>query len=144
LSHPVVEHIDLENPYFVRNLIRRCSDGDHECQLRGWLPVQMDDGCWLSAVHITDLGLPSISAMPGEDSLGALLRALAFARDVVDHKDGVFLFSDSNWEGAGLLISLMGVSTPTELAAMEAQALALRCDAIEAFNARISNPPAVE
>jgi hypothetical protein len=82
--------------------------------------------------------------MPGEDSLGALLRALAFARDVIDHKDGVFLFSDSNWEGAGLPISLMGVSTPTELAAMEAQALALRYDAIEAFNARISNPPAVE
>jgi hypothetical protein len=38
----------------------------------------------------------------------------------------------------------MGVSTPRELAAMEAQALAMKFDAIEAFNARISNPPAVE
>jgi hypothetical protein len=144
LFHPVVEHIDLENPYFVRNLIRRCSDGDHECQLRIWLPVQMDDGCWVSAVHIINLETLHISGMPGGDPLGALLCALAFARDVVDHRDGVFLFSDANWESAGLPISLMGVSTPRELAAMEAQALAMKFDAIEAFNARISNPPAVE
>jgi hypothetical protein len=129
LPHPVLEKIDRTKPYFTRKLIRRGSDGDHECKIQIWLPVQMDDGCWLSAVHITALDLPPISAMPGEDPLDALLRAVAFARDVVEHRDGSFLFGDMQWEGAGLPISLNRGFLPRQLAAIEAEALALADDA---------------
>lgn len=129
LAHPVLEKIDRANPYFKRKLTRRCSDGDQACELQIWLPVQLDNGGWVSAVHITNLNLPPISAMPGEDPLGAILNALAFARGVVEHEDGVFLFGDAQWEGAGLPISLNRGLLPKKLADIEARALALANDA---------------
>lgn len=100
----------------------------------------MADGCWVSAVRITNLGSSFISGMPGQDPLGALLSAIYFVRDVVDHRDGIFLFSEYEWESAGLPISLKGVSPPKDLAAIEAKALTLKYEAIEAAMALIAKP----
>ncbi len=131
MPHPVLEKIDCAKPYFTRKLMRRRPEGDQECELQIWLPVQLDNGGWVSAVHITDVALPHISAMPGEDPLGALLSAVAFARNVVDHEDGAFLFGDMHWKGAGLPISLNRGFRPEKLADLEAQAVALADDAAQ-------------
>ncbi|RZL83408.1 MAG: hypothetical protein EOP66_03875 [Sphingomonas sp.] len=124
-----MKKIDIDNPYFVRRLTRRRSSGCEQCVLQLWLPVQMDNGGWMSAVHITGLDLPEISAMPGSDPLDALLQAVAFARNVIDHSDGRFLFSDAFREGGALPVSLNRGFAPRNLADIEAQAALLADDA---------------
>lgn len=141
MPHPVLARIDRENPYFIRKLTRRLPDGDHDCELHIWLPVQMDDGCWLSAVHITNIGLPPISAMPGGDPLGAILGAVAFARNVVDAHDGIFFFADSPWEGAGLPVTLDRGFSPKQLVAIEAEALATAEKAAQIYHDWLINGP---
>ena len=137
MSHPVVEKIDQTNPYFTRKLIRRRSSGDEECELQIWLPVQTDDGVWVSAIQITNLNKPSISGMPGVDPLDAFLRAVTFARSLVDYYDGRFLFTDAHREGGGLLISLDYGLPFNEIAEVEAQAQALAQDAAKRFHDRM-------
>ncbi len=137
MPHPVLAKIDHEKPYFTRKLSRRCRDGDHECELHVWLPVQMDNGGWVSAIHITDIGLPAISAMPGDDPLGALLSAVAFARNVVDAHDDTFLYGDFQSEGAGLPVTPDRGFPPKQLAQIEAKARATAEKAAQVHHDRL-------
>lgn len=102
-EHPVFEKIDRDRPYFDRLIYRHRNGQNSECRLRVWLPVQLENGGWVAAVDITELGLPAISAMPGEDPLDALIRALAFARDVMEKAEGSFLFGARERELGGLI-----------------------------------------
>lgn len=119
--HPVLDRIDIDAPAFRRRMIRDEGDETHECELQLWLPVQLDNGGWVAAVRIEGLDMPHISAMPGEDPLGALIGALAFARDMVNRETGRVLFGDR--EAGGLPVFLDRGFPPTMLADVEAQAL---------------------
>jgi len=131
LPHPVIDMIDQSAPYFSRKLVRRYADRDKECYIQIWLPVKMDDDVWVSAVHITGVDLLPISGMPGLDPLDALLKAVAFARGVVQQLSEQFLFGDLQWENGGLPISLNRGFSPRQLAELESQATAMRDHAFE-------------
>lgn len=119
--HPVLDHININAPFFRRRLVREAQGETQDCELQLWLPVQLDNGGWVAAVRIAGIEMPLISAMPGIDPLGALIAALAFARDVVDRNGGRFLFD--SWEAAGLPVFLDRGFTPTILADVEAGAM---------------------
>lgn len=119
--HPVLDRIDIDAPSFRRHLTREAGGGTHDCELQLWLPVQLDNGGWVSAVRIEGIDMPPIAVMPGDDPLAALIGALAFARDMVDGQQGRVLFGDR--EAGGLPVFLDCGFTPAVLADVESQAL---------------------
>jgi hypothetical protein len=91
-GHSVLKMIDRSKPYFKREVIRHLDGKTTEHLLEICLPVQSEEGGWLSAVTIDGLNLPDMSAMPGEDPLDALLGALKFIRVLFDESGGSFTF----------------------------------------------------
>lgn len=119
--YPVLDRIDINAPSFRRRLTREAGGGKHDCELQLWLPVQLDNGGWVSAVQIEGIDIPPIAAMPGDDPLAALIGALAFAREVVNREPGRVLFGDR--EAGGLPVFLDRGFPPAVLADVAAQAL---------------------
>ena len=105
MQHPVLSKIDRERPYFDRLIIRQSGDQEEEWRLQLWLPVQLDNGGWVAAVHLAGPeSTAKIAAMPGSDPLDALIRSLSFFRGVMEQAGGRFLFGHR--EMAGLPVSL--------------------------------------
>ena len=103
-EHPVLAKIDRDRPYFDRSIERRLGDRNQECRLQIWLPVQLDNGGWVAAVRVIGLDMPQISAMPGDDPLGAVIAAIAFAREVMERAEGSFLFGERQMAGLPLFL----------------------------------------
>lgn len=118
--HPVLDRIDVDAPDFRRRMAGDDGGEARDLELQIWLPVRLDNGGWVAAVRIEGVAMPPIAAMPGEDPLGALIAALAFARDVVDQGAGRVLFGDR--EAGGLPVFLDRGFRPAVLADVEAQA----------------------
>lgn len=91
-GHRVLEKIDRAKPYFTRRITQLSGGVTTGHLLEVWLPVESAYGGWIAAVTIDGLGLPDMSAMPGEDPLDALLCALRFVRGLLDENDGTFIF----------------------------------------------------
>lgn len=115
----VLHHIDPGNPYFRRAIEWESDAGSRQCELRVWLPVQLRNGGWVAAVHITGIDMPQIAGMPGQDPLDALIRALFYARDAIDLKGGTFLFTEGLRQNGGLPISLNYGQRPEILSEIE-------------------------
>jgi hypothetical protein len=96
-GHRVLKKIDRAKPYFTRDITRHLDGKTTQHLLEIWLPVEAEHGGWLSAVTIDGLGLPEMSAMPGDDRLGALISALQFVRTLFDEKQGKFTFEGWNY-----------------------------------------------
>lgn len=127
--HPVLNRIDIDAPSFRRRLTREAGCETHDCELQLWLPVQLDNGGWVSAVRIEGIDMPPIAAVPGDDPLAALIGALAFARDVVNREPGRVLFGDR--EAGGLPVFLDHGFPPSVLAEVEARALRMADETAE-------------
>lgn len=125
--HPVLDRIDIDAPSFRRRLTHEAGGGTHDCELQLWLPVQLDNGGWVSAVRIEGIDMPPIAAMPGDDPLAALIGALAFARDLMDREPGGVLFGDR--EAGGLPVFLDRGFPPAVLADVESRALCMADEA---------------
>lgn len=91
-GHRILAKIDRSNPYFSREIIRRLDGRTTNHLLEIWLAVEGEHGGWLSAVTISGLNLPDMSAMPGDHPLDALLSAVRFAKTLLDENEGTFLF----------------------------------------------------
>jgi hypothetical protein len=91
-SHRVLEKIDRAKPYFTRQITRHLNGLTTQHLLEIWLPVEAEHGGWISAVTIDGLGLPEMSAMPGDDPLDALIGAIRFVRILFAENQGKFVF----------------------------------------------------
>jgi hypothetical protein len=96
-GHSILKQIDRSKPYFTREITRHLDGKSTKHLLEIWLPVEAVDGGWLAAVTIDGLNLPDMSAMPGEDSLDALINGLKFIRTLFDESGGKFIFDGWNY-----------------------------------------------
>ena len=125
---PIFDTLDINTPDLRRELIWEKDSGPQKGEIQIWMPVQKNDGRWEAPLCIVGLGRTLMVAMPGDDSLGALIEALAFARDAVDRKSERVLFGQHE---AGGLPVFLGNSrfTPEVAAQVEARAMDMEDEA---------------
>lgn len=135
---PIFDNLDINAPDLRRELIWEKDSGPQKCEIQIWMPLQKNDGQWEAPLRIVGLGRTLMVAMPGDDSLGALIEALAFARDAVDRKSERVLFGQN--EAGGLPVFLGNNRFPPQVAAqVEARAMDM---ANEAFMTEVRGMPA--
>ena len=90
--HPIVDELDISDPLFIRTVDFVDGSNVSKHVVRLWAPVPAPDGGWLCAVSVSDMPLPELCALPGDDPLDAFITALAFLHDTFDRQSGTVKF----------------------------------------------------